>query len=87
MYLDHFQINRLSFSVNKKFKMKKNKPVLINHEIATRSKYNKKDKILNVIMKVSFTDGNIPFFINIEGEGIFSGQGRHFQYEKGSIFN
>lgn len=52
--------------------MKKNKPVLIDHEIATRSKYSKKNKVLTVILKVSFTNGNIPFFINIEGEGIFS---------------
>lgn len=72
MYLDQFKINKLSFSANENFKMKKNKPVLIDHKIGTRSKYSKKNKILNVFLKVTFIDGDIPFFIDIEGEGIFT---------------
>lgn len=72
MYLDHFKITNLSFSINEKFKWKKKKPVMINHKIAIGRKYSKKNKTLNIYLKVSFNEGNVPFFVNVETEGIFS---------------
>ena len=65
---DNFRINNISFSINEEFSGKKTIP--INTQISLAHRYDKKK--LEVRLKVSSTQEDIPFFFNVEGEGSFS---------------
>ena len=72
MSFDSFRIKKASFSINDKFKKKK--PVLITPEIGVATKFDKTKFILTVLLKISLSEEDAPFYFHVESEGIFSFQ-------------
>lgn len=70
------RIASVSFSINKKFKPKKNENVAFNTTVSVRPDYDSKQKRLLVKLTVACTMGNIPFFFNVASEGVFALEGK-----------
>lgn len=69
MLFDDFRIIGLSFSLNKTFKGKE--PVPVNTQIGIAHKYDNRRKTLTVGLRISSTEGNMPFFFKVESRGRF----------------
>jgi len=65
---NNFRILNVAFSVNEEFSGKKTIP--INTRLSVAHKYNKNN--LEVRLKVSSNQDDIPFFFDVESEGRFS---------------
>ena len=72
MSFDDFKIKKISFSVNDKFKKKKT--ILINPEIAVASNFDKAKLLITVLLKISLSKGDMPFFFEVVSESKFSFQ-------------
>ena len=70
---EHFGIASISFNLNRDFQSEKE--VTINPEIAGKSDYNKETRKLQAFMKVSLNSGNLPFYLTVEGFGVFTFDG------------
>ncbi len=70
------RIASVSFYINAKFKLKKNEEIAFNTNISIRPDYDANHKKLLVKLKAACTIGNIPFFFNIESEGVFILEGK-----------
>jgi preprotein translocase subunit SecB len=68
MFFEQFRIINLSFSINEKYRKGK---IVINTDLFAAHKYSKAKKQLTVRLKASLVDGNVPFFFELEGEGLF----------------
>lgn len=66
---ESFRLVSLSFTINSDFEQEK--AIKMNPEIAVANMYDKQNKILNVRVKVSMNEGNMPFSFEVVGEGRF----------------
>lgn len=73
MTFDHFSITSISFNINRDFKSEKE--VTISPEIEGKADYKKESRKLQVFMKVSLDSGNLPFYLTVEGAGVFTFDG------------
>ena len=73
MSFDNFRIVKLAFVANEGFKVKK--LAQINTQISLARKYNKRKKVLAIRLKIASTEGILPFFFEVEGEGKFTFRG------------
>lgn len=69
MAFESFRILNLSFAINYNFE--RDKAIKMNPEIAVANKFDKKNKTLDICVKVSMNDGNMPFSFDVIGEGRF----------------
>lgn len=69
MAFENFRLVSLFFAINNNFKQ--DKAIKMNPEIAIANEYDKKKKILDIRVKVSMGDGNMPFSFDVIGEGRF----------------
>lgn len=69
MSFERFRLVNLVFAINDSFK--KHKAIEMNQVIAVANRYDKKRKVLNIRVKVSLNDGNMPFAFDVVGEGRF----------------
>ncbi|MEE9542343.1 MAG: protein-export chaperone SecB, partial [Thermodesulfobacteriota bacterium] len=65
---EKFRIINLSFSINEKYRKKK---VRISTELFASHKYSKAKKQLTIRLKATLLKGNMPFFFELVGEGLF----------------
>lgn len=70
---EHFGITSILFNINSNFK--KENEVTVNPEMAGRTNYNKETGKLQAFMKVSLNSGNLPFYLTVEGFGVFTFDG------------
>lgn len=66
---EQFRIVSLSFSINETYRKRKTIP--INTQIRVAHEFDKSKKQLTIRLKTSSIKGNIPFYFEIEGEGVF----------------
>lgn len=69
MSFESFRLVNLSFAINYNFKQ--SKAIKMSPEISVANKYDKKKKALGIRVKVSMSDGNMPFSFDVVGEGRF----------------
>jgi preprotein translocase subunit SecB len=69
MAFESFRIVNLSFAINSNFEQ--DKAINMNPEIAVANMYDKQNKTLNIRVKVSLSEGNMPFSFDVVGEGRF----------------
>ncbi len=69
MILDDYRLTKVAFSANKKFRKKK--PIPLNPLIGMAHKYNKKNRIIILSLKLVLNEKNAPFSFEIESESKF----------------